>query len=212
MAADAVLPSLDAGSEMLYRRINRPSRGLSLADHVNGMSEFRRAYRGGFWVEVMLLGGMNDSEAALHDIANMLEKVDPDEIHLSTPIRPPAEPWVECPSCERTERAASILGRVAKVLPSTDVEAVPPIGGELVDAVLSIVARHPLRESEVESLLTRWLQARVEETLDALSEDGRIQIVERYGERFWCAAGLLFPNLNTERRSLDGPMRVSERP
>ncbi len=212
MTADAVLPSLDAGSEMLYRRINRPFRGLSLADHVDGMIEFRRAYRGRFWVEVMLVGGVNDSEAALHDIAIVLEKVDPDEIHLSTPTRPPAEPWVECPSCERTKRAASILGQVAKVMPSANVEAVASIGGEPVDAVLSIVARHPLKESEVESLLIRWLQGRVEETFNALSESGRIQIVERYGERFWCAAGLAFPNLNTERRSPAGPMRVSESP
>jgi wyosine [tRNA(Phe)-imidazoG37] synthetase (radical SAM superfamily) len=160
----------------------------------------------------MLLGGVNDSEAALHDIATVLEKVDPDEIHLSTPTRPPAERWIECPSRERTERAASILGQVAKVLPSANVEAVASIGGELVDAVLSIVARHPLKESEVESVLTSWLQGRVEEALKALSESGRIQIVERYGERFWCAAGLAFPNLDAERCSPAGPMPVSESP
>ena len=198
MAADAVLPSLDAGTEKMYRNINRPSHGLTLADHVDGMVEFRRAYHGGLWVEVMILGGVNDSTSALRDLAAVLERVEPDEIHLSTPTRPPTEPWVEPPSLEGMERAASILGRVAKVLPPTDVEAVTSIDGGLVDAILSIIARHPLKESEVEGLLTVWLRTQVEETLNALPASGRIQIVERYGERFWCPAGAAFPDPRLE--------------
>ena len=204
MAADAVLPSLDAGTEGLYRRINRPHRSLTLAQHVDGMVEFRKAYGGSFWVEVMLLGGVNDSNAALSDIAALLERAEPDEIHLSAPTRPPAEPWVEPPSLEGMERAASILGRVAKLLPPTDVGAVTSMDGGLVDAILSIVARHPLKESEVEGLLTGWLRTQVEETLNALPESGRIQIVERYGERFWCSAGAAFPDPRLEWRPPSG--------
>lgn len=204
MAADAVLPSLDAGTEMMYRRVNRPSRGLTLADHVDGMIEFRRAYGGSFWVEIMLVGGINDSSSALNDIAALVERVEPDEIHLSTPTRPPTEPWVEIPSRDNLERAVSILGRVAKVLPPTDMDAVTSIDGELVDAIVSIIARHPLKESEVKQLLTRWLQGRLEDALDALPESGRIQVVERYGERFWCAAGLAFPKSSPNERPLAG--------
>lgn len=200
MAADAVLPSLDAGTEKMYRRVNRPSHELTLAQHVDGMIEFRRDYRGSFWVETMLLGGVNDSTSALRDIAAVLETVEPDEIHLSWPTRPPTEPWVEPPRREGMERAASILGGVAEILPPTDVDVVASIDGELVDAVLSIVARHPLSESEIESLLTRWLRGRVEETLDALPRSGKIKIVERFGERFWCAAGAAFPDPRPDRR------------
>lgn len=193
-AADAVLPSLDAGTEDLYRKINRPRHDLSFSDHVNGLVEFRKEFHGKLWVEVMLLGGINDSTAALGDLATILEIVEPDEIHLSTPTRPPAEPWVEPPSPDGLERAVSILGRVTKVLQPVFVDWVSAVDGDLAGSVLEIVSRHPLQEIEVERILAREAKDRVDETLAALADGGEIQIVERFGKRFWCATGLTFPN------------------
>jgi hypothetical protein len=157
----------------------------------------------------MILGGVNDSTSALRDIAAALRRIEPDEIHLSWPSRPPAEPWVEVPTREGMDRAASILGEVAEVLPPTHRKVVANIEGDLVDAIWSIVARHPLKESEIEGLLTCWLRGRVEETLRALPTSGKIKIVERFGERFWCAAGASFPDPPAERRPPFGPKTLS---
>lgn len=195
-AADAVLPSLDAGSEGLFKKINRPHRDLNLDRHVAGLIEFRREFKGHLWVEVMLLGGVNDSPSDLRDTSKILERVGPDEIHILKPTRPPAEPWVEMPSPEALERAASIFGGVARVLQPFDVEVAPGIDKELADAVLSIVRRHPMQESELVRNLARWVPARVMETLTTLSDDGKIREVERYGTRFWCAADARFPIWN----------------
>ena len=191
--ADAVLPSLDAGTEELYRTINRPHPDLSFAQHVEGLVEFRKTYRGKLWVEVMLLGGINDSAAALGDIAAVLDRVEPDEVHLSTPTRPPAEKWVELPDSDGLKRAVSILGRVAKVLKPIVVEGDSKIEGDLVDGVLKIISRHPLQEIELQRMLTRWVRGRVDETLAALVSSGEIKIVKRLGRRFWCAADMVFP-------------------
>ena len=193
-AADAVLPSLDAGTEELYRRINRPHPDLTFAQHVEGLVEFRKEYRGKLWVEVMLLGGINDSSTALRDIATVLERVEPDEIHISTPTRPPAELWVELPDSDGLERAASILGRVAKVLKPVAVEGEAMVDGDLVGAILKIISRHPLQEIELQQILTRWVRGRVDETMAALAESGEIQVVKRLGRRFWCASGMAFPD------------------
>jgi len=189
---DAVLPSLDAGTEELYRRINRPHRGLTFANHVKGLVEFRKSYSGKLWVEVMLIGGVNDSTTALNDIAAILERVEPDEIHLSTPIRPPAERWVELPDTDGLDRAESILGRAAKVLRPVAADGDSTIEGDLVDGVLKIVSRHPLQEIELQRMLSRWVRGRVDETLTALVESGEIKIVKRLGRRFWCAADMVF--------------------
>ncbi len=142
----------------------------------------------------MLLGGVNDSSAALGDIAAVLERVEPDEIHLSTPTRPPAESWVEPPNSDGLERAVSILGRVAKVLKPVCVEGDTAIDGDLVGSLLEIVSRHPLQEIELQRLLTCWVQGRVDEAMAALAESGEIQLVKRLGRRFWCAAGMAFPD------------------
>jgi len=211
-AADAVLPSLDAGSETLYARINRPHRDFSFDRQVDGLLEFRKEYEGCLWVEVMLLGGINDSTEALRDISAVLDRVGPDEIHISTPTRPPAEPWVEMPSREGLKRASSIFGSVARVLQPIEVDVETGIDGELVDGILAVVSRHPLQEVEVVRMLTHWVPGRVLETLTALADSGKIRIIERYGKRFWCAADTQFPDQRTAgnpRPGLFGPRSPS---
>jgi wyosine [tRNA(Phe)-imidazoG37] synthetase (radical SAM superfamily) len=192
-AADAVLPSLDAGTEELFRRINRPLAAFSLADHIEGLARFRESYRGRLWVEVMLVDRMNDSPAALCDLADALRRIRPDEIHISTPTRPPAEPWVAQPSRQAVERAMSILGTVAPVLfpeaEGGEVEA----DGDLADAIAAVVARHPLSQLEVQRTLERWTRRRADRALERLRQRGDIQLVERFGTTFWCAAGMEFP-------------------
>ena len=42
----------------------------------------------------MLVQGLNDTEAALQDIAAVLHRIQPDEVHINLPTRPPAETWV----------------------------------------------------------------------------------------------------------------------
>jgi wyosine [tRNA(Phe)-imidazoG37] synthetase (radical SAM superfamily) len=194
LEADAVLPSLDAGSEKLYLRINRPHHAFTFDHHIEGLSEFRRIFEGEMWVEVMLMGGINDSFEALEDMAGALERIAPDEIHISTPVRPPAESWVEMPDTAAVERALSVLGNVAKVLEPIEVDVASEVDGEIADAVATIVARHPLQEKELVRILARWVPGRVSETLTALADSGTIKPIQRYGKRFWCAPGTLFAN------------------
>lgn len=68
----------------------------------------------------------------------------------------------------------------------------PDLDGDVVDAVHSIVLRHPLREDELMRLLSHWVPGRVFATLDELTEKGQIQVVVRNGFRFWCGADAQF--------------------
>jgi len=192
-AADAVLPSLDAGTDTMYAKINRPHADFSFEQNVDGLVEFRKEYTGKLWVEVMLLSGVNDTPDALWDIAAVLDRVEPDEIHISTPTRPPAEEWVEVPSRESLERASSIFGGVARVLEPVEVAVETEVEEELVDAILTVVSRHPLQEIEVIRSLAHWVPGRVLETLTTLAESSKIRVIERYGKRFWCSADTQFP-------------------
>jgi wyosine [tRNA(Phe)-imidazoG37] synthetase (radical SAM superfamily) len=205
-AADAVLPSLDAGTEELYLRINRPMPGWTHARLVDGLAEFRRSYRGRLWLEVMLLSGLNDSEDALHDLAACVRRIDPDEVHLNVPTRPPAEPWVEPADEKGLERAAAILGDVARVVP-------PAVGtfdlkgcADAVEAILQVIRRHPMSEEEVLRSLARWPDAQIRDTLERLAASGRAQVVRRGGRRFWCAAsGRYVEKRDDERASSSSP-------
>jgi len=191
-AADAVLPSLDAGSEDLYLRINRPHRAFSFADHLAGLERFRDEYQHALWVEVMLVRGLNDSEQALEDIAACLGRVSPDEVHISVPERPPSEPWVRPPEPPTLTHAASLFGGVARVLEPVEVAVFEGTDEDLAATLLAVVTRHPLRERELLHLLERWRPGQVTAAVDALTASGAFQVVNRLGEQFWCSAGSIF--------------------
>jgi wyosine [tRNA(Phe)-imidazoG37] synthetase (radical SAM superfamily) len=192
-AADAVLSHLDAGNARLYRQINRPWPGLSFELMLEGLIAFRHEYRGKLWIEVMLMKGINDGEESLLEIAELVEQIQPDQVHISLPSRPPAEPNVQLPDGEGLRRAAAILGARARIVQ-------PSAGGfdlsgheRMTDAILAIISRHPMGELELRRALEDWSPGQVEEGLKRLSDSGEAQVVERFGERFWSAAGWRYP-------------------
>lgn len=193
LPAAAVMPTLDAGTAELYRRINRPHPEVTFARLVSGLEAFRGAYNGRFWPEVMLVGGLNDTEEALRAIAAILRRLNPDEIHISLPDRPPAETWVEPPDAEGLMRAQAILGSVAHVLHPA--QGTFDLSGcaTPADAVAAIITRHPMREADLVAALERWAPGRVQAALAELEASGRAQVVERHGVRFWSAAGSRYP-------------------
>jgi wyosine [tRNA(Phe)-imidazoG37] synthetase (radical SAM superfamily) len=184
-AADAVLPSLDAGSASLFRLINRPHSESTFERLIEGLTVFSREYQGKLWVEIMLVEGLNDSQEALQDLADVLQKVQPDQIHLMRPTRPPAEAWVEPADDAATSRALAVLGRVAPVLLPEAVDFQIAGDGAFVETILAALARHPAREKELKQWLKRCLPQRGEALFETMKTGGQIQIVERYGTRFW---------------------------
>jgi len=200
-AADAVLPTLDAGNAALYRQINRPHPEITFERLLNGLTAFRREYGGKLWVEVMLVRGLNDSEPALTELAAALQKIQPDEVHILQPTRPPAEIWVQPPDDEGLLRARALLGQVAKVIhPASGTFDLSGFTS-LAEAVVSIITRHPLREEELVQALSRWPSADVSQTLKDLEASGKAQVVERYGCRFWSAAPARYPDEEQSQRT-----------
>jgi len=196
--ADAVLPTLDAGTAELYRRIDRPHAEATFERLVSGLIALSKEYDGKLWVETMLLTGLNDSDEALRDIAARLSEIQPDEVHLNLPTRPPAEAWVEpVDTGESVMRAISIIGEVAPVkavYPLADGNVDLSAYDNPVDAIVGVITRHPLREDEVVEALDRWAAGDVKAALKELETSGRAQVVIRYGTRFWTAAPSFFPD------------------
>jgi wyosine [tRNA(Phe)-imidazoG37] synthetase (radical SAM superfamily) len=192
--ADAVLPTLDAGNTETFKAINRPDRSLSYRQHLEGLVAFRKVYKNKLWVEVMLVAGLNDQEAQLSEIAEALDKVQPDEIHILQPTRPPAETWVHPPDEGALNLAQAILGKTSKtILPAQGIFDLNNNEGDLVNAIVGIITRHPMKEAELVETLAQWSSADITKTLEILKQSGKAQVVLRYGTRFWSAVGTHFP-------------------
>lgn len=200
-AADAVLPSLDAGSPELYRTINRPHPEATFERHLEGLCKFGEEYQGLYWPEIMLLRGLNDTETALQELAHAFKRIRPDKIHLNLPTRPPAETWVRPSAEEGLMRAVAILGEIAQVV--HPMEGTFDLSGydDVIEAVIGIITRHPMRADVLEHALAEWAPGEVREALRELEASERAQIVERYGALFWSAQSAFFPGKEQSERS-----------
>lgn len=195
LTADAVLPSLDAGNARLYKKINRPHPEITFSRLVTGLKLFRKEYQGKLWIEVMLIKGLNDSIEILNEIATILKDIQPDEVHILSPIRPPVEPWVKLTDLDGFQRAQEIIGPIASVVNTTDGLFELAENKDLVDAVVDIITRHPMKESEVLETLENYSKGDVENTLTLLEMSGKAQVVIRNGVRYWSAIRSRYPNL-----------------
>jgi len=193
LAADAVLPSLDAGTPELYQQINRPYPGLSFESFLDGLIAFSEEYQGNLWVEVMLVKDLNDTENQLSKIASAMQRIKPDEVHIMQPTRPPVETWVKPPSDDGLRRALDILGDTARVIHPASGSYDLGGGKSIVEAVVGIVTRHPMREEELVETLKIWAAGDVTNALSTLAESGKLQVVERNGIRFWSASPSYYP-------------------
>lgn len=200
-AADAVMPSLDAGNQALFRKINRPHPQATFESHIEGLITFAREYDGRYWPETMLMHGLNDNEPALIEIAEIYAQIKPDKIHINLPTRPPVETWVEPSDDEGLMRARAILGEVTQVV--HPIEGHFDLSGydDVVDAILGIITRHPMRSEELERTLADWSPTQVNQALSTLKTSGRAQIVERCRTQFWSAAGSFYPGQAQSERN-----------
>ncbi|MBC8342871.1 MAG: radical SAM protein, partial [Bacteroidetes bacterium] len=86
--ADVVLPSLDAATEDVFKRINRPSEGLSIDMYIRGLIDFRKEFAGKIWLEIFMLPGYNDNTHELTELKKAIIRIQPDSIQLNTLDRP----------------------------------------------------------------------------------------------------------------------------
>lgn len=81
--ADWASLKVDAVSEEVWRKINRPHRSLQLDLILEGMREFAKAYRGELATETMLVQGLNDSDGCVEEVADFLAELKPAEVYLA---------------------------------------------------------------------------------------------------------------------------------
>ena len=89
--ADLVLPSLDAVSQDVFERINRPHPSLDIHAVIDGLKAFRAEFARQIWLEIMLIKNINDDPYELKKMAEIVLSLNMDRIQLNTVTRPPSE-------------------------------------------------------------------------------------------------------------------------
>lgn len=87
LLADLIIPSLDAGNEETFKLIDNPNKKIDFDKMVEGLIEFKKVFKGEYWLEIFLLKDINDNEDELDDIIKIVKKIKPDRIQLITATR-----------------------------------------------------------------------------------------------------------------------------
>ena len=87
LLADLIIPSLDAGNEETFKLIDNPNKEINFDKMVEGLIEFKKVFKGEYWLEIFLLKDINDNEDELDDIIKIVKKIKPDRIQLITATR-----------------------------------------------------------------------------------------------------------------------------
>lgn len=120
--ADLIVPSLDAATRESFRLVDYPHQGITFQKVINGLIDLRKEFKGKIWLEIMLIGGVNDSLREAKKFKKLVDKIKPDKIQLNLPIRPSGAK-IAIPDYERVKKIKKIIGKKCEIISSFYKEA-----------------------------------------------------------------------------------------
>jgi wyosine [tRNA(Phe)-imidazoG37] synthetase (radical SAM superfamily) len=184
--ADLVIPSLDAADEDTFEKINRPCRELSLSTIVDGLVSFRKKFKGGIWLEVFLVPGINSGEEQLNKLGLLIERIGPDKVQLNTATRPPAEAFVRPLEKIRLEEIASRMVEGAEAVKELRPDKKAASGPSSPHKIIQLLKRRPCTIDDVSQALgINYVQASKE--LAEMERSGSISSESRDGMIYYSA-------------------------
>ena len=98
-----------APDAVIFKRINRPSQSITFKKIIAGLVKLRAEFKGKIWLEVMLVGGINDSLVKAKMIKEIIEKIKPDKLQLNLPVRPQANK-IKLTSSKKLTHLSKLIG------------------------------------------------------------------------------------------------------
>lgn len=175
LEADVVLPSLDAASETVFKRINKPFRSITLNEYIKGLQDFRNEYKGSIWLEVLILPGYNDNTNELNLFREAFDKIRPDRIQLNSLDRPGVESTIRAASRLELEEIKHFLNR-----DNIEIIAAAPTRkdhtsyrADIATAILETIYRRPCTLIDLEKILGVHVNE-INKYLDVLESENKI--------------------------------------
>ena len=147
--ADVLMPSLDAGDEQTFQRINQPHRDISIENLISGLCAFRDEFAGRIWLEVFFVEGLNTDAEQIAKIRDAIELIRPDKIQLNTAVRPTAEADIMKLDAEKLQAIAARLGPKCEVVADFSLSHHGKSFGNKAEDVLSILKRRPCSLNDI---------------------------------------------------------------
>jgi len=154
-SADLIKVSLDAPDDRLLKKINRPSKGINFDKNISGLKKLIDSFSGNIWLEIMMLGGINDDLDNADKFKQIIESLGDgiEKIHLNTPVRSLGEYKgrysVKIPSFKRLKEIEDILGERARIIGDVSHKKYDSNMVEIEKEIMELLKRRPVGIKEI---------------------------------------------------------------
>ena len=155
LVADVVLPSLDAASQFVFEKINRPNPNLKIETYIQGLIDFRKEYKGEIWLEIFFLKGYNDSPEELDLLKKAILKIKPDNVQLNTLDRPGTISGLIALTNDELQKVIDDwkLSNIEIIAPATDRKDMESYNTDIEGTILNTIARRPCTLGDLHQIL-----------------------------------------------------------
>jgi len=187
MYADVILPSLDAASNEMFLRINRPQFNIDIVKIIDGIKSLRKQYTGLIWLEIMLIKGMNDSKEELQKLSDIVKDLNVDRIHLNTVTRPPSESNAGPLAQGELEQIRKLFGNKCEVISSFEKDGIHQQQEGWAEALVDILKRRALTLDYIIKI-SGVVSSRIIEQLRDMEKNGLIETYRLGADIYYIAA------------------------
>ncbi len=184
MAADIVVPSLDAARDESFRRINRPLPELNLTEIVTGIQHFKHEFPGELWLEILLARGINDQDNDIKALKKAIALIAPHKTQLNTVDRPPFEEFAHPLDHKELKKIADRLDGEVEIIascpqrPTTDQQIVEE------SKLIELLRRRPCTTLDISQAL-HYDETQTAITMQQLANAKQITLEVHRAKKYW---------------------------
>lgn len=166
---DQVKLSLDAVSEDIFKKIDRPHPSIKIENLVDKVIEFSQVYTGKLFVEILFVHGLNDTSQEVQKLNDTLLQIKASRIDIGSIDRPPAYPVVGL-SYKELHDIAMMFDSSLPIHIASRVHAEPNNRYYDKDEILNTLDKRPLTQGDVDLLF----DAKSKENLAELIQEQKV--------------------------------------
>lgn len=178
--ADVVLPSLDAATENVFRKINRPHKKLTIDKYIQGLIDFKKEFKGKIWLETFILPNYNDNDNELTELKKAILKIKPDSVQLNTLDRPGIISNLRGATRDELQRVSDYweLDYVKIIADFPERKNIQSYRNDIETAIMETIIRRPCTLDDLTKILGIHINE-VNKYLDVLDTEEKIETVEQ---------------------------------
>lgn len=178
--ADIVLPSLDAATQDVFDKINRPAQGLLIDKYIQGLIDFRKEFKGEIWLEILILPNYNDTKSELSALKKTILRIKPDSIQLNTLDRPGTVSNLRGATRLELEQVVDFwkLDNVQIIAASPERKSIESYRKDTETAIMETIARRPCTLDDLNKILGIHVNE-LNKYLGVLEADHKIETIQQ---------------------------------